>query len=124
MDGGSNEYTIFAERVFHYLRVYIDGKNIRVEMVRDDGSIGDQFEIIKGSTAEVPSTNALLQNYPNPFNARTHIRFSISKPGSIDLSLYNVLGQKVETLDKGFKEAGVYEALISADRFASGVYFI
>lgn len=44
----------------------------------------------------------LLQNYTNPFNPTTIIPFLLSKPGFVELTIYNVLGQKVRTLIYGF----------------------
>lgn len=48
----------------------------------------------------------LYQNYPNPFNTRTLIQFSLGKACFVDLTIYNVLGQKVRTLLRGYQSAG------------------
>ena len=48
-----------------------------------------------------PHGFALYQNYPNPFNPTTVILFSLAETGFADLSIYNVLGQKVRTLLSG-----------------------
>jgi hypothetical protein len=122
LDGGAGEHTIIGESVFHYVRVLIDGKNLRIEMVRDDGSIGDELDIIKGTTSETPTVTKLMQNYPNPFNSMTRINYSIIKPGRVNLSLFNVLGEKVATLVNGFMEIGTYESIINSNSLASGVY--
>lgn len=71
---------------------------------------------------------ALLQNYPNPFNPSTTIAFRTSDFGSIDLSVYNSLGQKVRTLVREDRAAGEYRVQWDGrDNFgrlaASGVYF-
>ena len=50
-------------------------------------------------TSEVlPPHYALRQNYPNPFNSTTTIRFALPVSGKIDLSVYNLQGQKVALL--------------------------
>ena len=50
----------------------------------------------------VPSSFTLHQNYPNPFNPFTTIEFDIAADGSgmqdVELSIFNILGQKVRTL--------------------------
>jgi hypothetical protein len=65
----------------------------------------------------------LDQNFPNPFNPTTTIRYSLLQRGLVTLSIYNVLGQKVETLVSQVQGAGNYEVKFNASRFASGVYF-
>jgi hypothetical protein len=63
-------------------------------------------------------------NYPNPFNPTTTIPYAIAKPGQIDISIYNIAGQKVAILESGFKTAGDYKAVWDATGFASGVYLV
>lgn len=45
-----------------------------------------------------PLVYGLDQNYPNPFNAQTRIDFSLAKPGRVQLTVFNILGQTVNTL--------------------------
>ena len=47
---------------------------------------------------ELEITNYKLQNYPNPFNPTTTISFSIPKESNIEISIYNIKGQKVKEL--------------------------
>jgi hypothetical protein len=69
-----------------------------------------------------PREYALKQNYPNPFNAATHIRFDLPAPGHVKLTVYNVLGQKIQTLIDADLPAGRPEVLFDAGRHASGLY--
>ena len=46
----------------------------------------------------LPKVTKLLGNYPNPFNPTTQIDFSIQDDSNIDLSIYNIKGQKIKTL--------------------------
>ena len=41
---------------------------------------------------------ALHQNYPNPFNPNTEIEFDIPEVTKVDISVFNLMGQKVKTL--------------------------
>jgi hypothetical protein len=49
----------------------------------------------------IPGVFSLEQNYPNPFNPVTRIEFTLDKAMKINLSVYNVIGQKVKTLASG-----------------------
>lgn len=64
----------------------------------------------------------LLGNYPNPFNSSTAI--SIQQPafGKVSLSVYDVEGRLVETLDQGWLTTGVHKILFNAGSLPSGVY--
>jgi len=68
-------------------------------------------------------TYALNQNYPNPFNPVTRIMFSIQKSEIVKLSIFNTLGEHVETLVSKKLSAGQYEIHWNAAGYASGVYF-
>jgi hypothetical protein len=84
----------------------------------------DQNEII-------PSEFFLEQNYPNPVNSFTTIRYRLPKSSFITLDLYNLLGEKIASLVREFKPAGVhtakfdFENSISGNKriLSSGVYF-
>jgi hypothetical protein len=65
----------------------------------------------------------LDQNYPNPFNPSTRINFGLKKAGNVEITVYNILGNKVATLFNGFKSAGSHSVLFNASEFSSGVYF-
>ena len=65
----------------------------------------------------------LYQNYPNPFNPSTKIKFELPEISNIELSIFNILGQKIATLFKGIKNAGYYEYSFDAGNLPSGVYF-
>ena len=72
---------------------------------------------------EVPSGYQLSQNYPNPFNPVTKISFVIPIAQQVTIKIYNVLGNEVETLFEGFKNAGQHDFYFSAENLASGVYY-
>ena len=71
----------------------------------------------------LPVNFSLEQNYPNPFNPKTLIRWQIAVSSHVELSIFNVLGQKVATLINGKQPAGTYSIDWDASRFSSGIYF-
>jgi len=73
-------------------------------------------------------TYCLGQNYPNPFNPNTIISYTVgaiheSPLQTVQLSVYNVLGQKVRTLVDEQKSAGVYHVTFNGSGLAGGIYF-
>jgi endonuclease/exonuclease/phosphatase family metal-dependent hydrolase len=71
---------------------------------------------------DYPSTITLLQNYPNPFNPATIINYELSITNDVELSVYNLLGQKVVTLVSKIQKAGHYQVEWDGSEFPSGVY--
>lgn len=65
----------------------------------------------------------LNQNFPNPFNPATRINYGVAKSGNVEISVYNILGNKVATLVNEFKPAGNYTVDFNASKLSSGVYF-
>ncbi len=64
----------------------------------------------------------LLPAYPNPFNLTTVIRFIIYEDGFVNLTVYNLIGQKILILVNEKREAGYYSESFNATGLASGVY--
>ncbi len=72
---------------------------------------------------EIPTITRLSQNYPNPFNPSTELNFELAEAGLTELSIYNILGQKVHTLVNEVRSAGSYTVNFDASRLNSGIYF-
>ncbi len=70
-----------------------------------------------------PEDYLLFQNYPNPFNPTTIISYQLPSFSNVDLSIYNLLGQKVATLVNERQRAGYHQIEWDAGRFSSGIYF-
>ncbi len=57
--------------------------------------------VLENHAATLPNSFALHQNYPNPSNSSTVIRFALPRHTYVDLSLFNLAGQKIATLING-----------------------
>ena len=73
--------------------------------------------------SDIPTQFSLSQNYPNPFNPTTTIKAAIPVTQEIQLEVFNVLGEKVQTLYNGIANAGILTLEFNAVNLSSGVYF-
>ena len=72
---------------------------------------------------KTPSVFALFQNYPNPFNPVTTIKFALPKTEKVRIELFNITGQKVQTILESKMPAGIHDVKFNAADLASGIYF-
>ena len=64
----------------------------------------------------------LEQNYPNPFNSITEIKLVLEKSANISLTIYNLLGEKIEILMERYCQAGEYSVQWNSDEMPGGIY--
>ncbi len=84
---------------------------------------------VDGTGNSLPTTFELFQNYPNPFNPVTEIRYQLPVAARLQLTVYNILGQKVRTLIEESRPAGVYSLPWdgrddSGEPAGSGIYLL
>lgn len=70
-----------------------------------------------------PKNFALIQNHPNPFQKSTTIYYRVERPGRIQLSIYNLLGQTVAALVDQNHVPGDYRVTWNAAQQPGGIYF-
>jgi len=79
-------------------------------------------------TAEVDSDlpNGYLVGYayPNPFNPVTNLEYSLSKEASVQIDVFNMLGEKVANLEESTHPAGTYHISWQAGDQSSGIYLV
>lgn len=76
-----------------------------------------------------PAAFELFQNFPNPFNGQTRIRFNIPDAGPVDLSVYDLSGNNIAVLNKGYLNAGAHICYWNGTNaagkpIATGIYII
>ena len=69
-----------------------------------------------------PERFELYQNFPNPFNPSTALSYQLTANSSVNLRIYNMLGQEVASFAYGDRLAGYHREMWDATRFSSGMY--
>jgi len=95
----------------------------RAIIFRDSSNTVSGIEYPLVSAPLHPDQIKLFQNYPNPFNPNTVISYQLPVISTVELTIYDVLGQKVSTLVSDTQEAGNYQIEWDASGIGSGVYF-
>lgn len=117
-------------RTFEVIPFVNGSSNIRDVAIDDSNNLyatpssGGIFKYYLGTnTAYIPQDDFLFNNYPNPFNNQTTFEFYLNQPGEITLSIYNILGERIEQIVKSFSDRGIYRIEWSNNNISSGVYF-
>ena len=92
----------------------------RLKQIDFDGKF--EYSNVVEVNVDAPAKLVLYQNSPNPFNPSTEIKFALPKLSNVELSIYNMLGEKVVTLANGMMNAGEHKVAFNASNLTSGVY--
>jgi len=89
---------------------------------------GDSFKgVIKYGGVGVESgpveISTVSPAYPNPANPATTIGYTLAKAGDVTIDIFNVAGQKIDTIVNEFKNAGSHSVVWDGSEFSTGVYF-
>ena len=132
--------TMGEDHHFHSLRTYSFEEDVDIENLPTDWSamvnnlytnmlLTFTVEPMSGKEVYVmPGVFTLEQNYPNPFNPSTTITFENKVAGNVEISVYNLRGQRVKSLANDNFTAGVHKVEWNGTddngrEVASGVYF-
>lgn len=86
------------------------------EVVNADAVVGVDEEI------QIAKSFHLFQNYPNPFNPETKISYTLEEDNFVNLSVYNLLGEKIITLTWEEQGKGFHEYIFNGSNLTSGIY--
>lgn len=102
----------------------IEGISVNgIKIGKDVIKITDGSDFLSVAYQDLPENYELSQNYPNPFNPSTVIKFAIPEAGTVNIKIYNSLGEEITKLASGVYEAGSYNLEFMANDLPSGIYF-
>lgn len=70
----------------------------------------------------MPESFHLSAAYPNPFNPSTRIRYALPQATHVTLTVYNMLGKRVQVLVDQQQQAGRHAATFRGNGLSSGMY--
>ncbi|MBX2819420.1 MAG: metallophosphoesterase [Rhodothermaceae bacterium] len=132
--GGLDDFFIdydhisFSRAVHHFTRIDVDGAQLTVQAIDENGQQVDRFIINKFTDVSVdllsdkPETFELGPPSPNPVNSTTTIQYHIPQDAHATLDVYDLLGRRVMSLVDRFHYIGSYTATVDVSSFPAGRY--
>ncbi|MGB9561390.1 MAG: T9SS type A sorting domain-containing protein, partial [bacterium] len=80
--------------------------------------------IYDSPTNTIPTALRISSLMPNPFNSLLTVKFNINKDGEYRIELFNLTGEKVNSVDLGILKPGEYHRTLNFENMPSGVYFV
>jgi hypothetical protein len=94
---------------------------VRLKQVDLDG--GYEYSEVLEIDTEIPDGFVLRPAYPNPFNPSTTIEFVVAREMTVEMAVYDVMGQQVAVLFDGVAPASeVQQVVFEAGDLPSGTY--
>jgi hypothetical protein len=117
-----NEYTFIDKNV----KPGVSYKYI-LEDVDFNGNVTahDPISILIPENLLVENENFKLgSNFPNPFNPSFTVPFELMTAMDVDIAMYDILGQRIMTIAKGYFEPRQYQFKVNSSNLTSGIYFV
>jgi hypothetical protein len=109
----------------------IDGGRLDGTYLASDGTVMDEFTILKENTStSIKNEVQLLSDlkiFPNPFENMTNVEFSLSKKSKVSITLFDLSGKKVAEVYNGVnlnEGTHLIELDVEKLKMPKGVYYI
>lgn len=122
----SEPFPLASGETTYFSYAIIFGEDLE-DMLSNAGSISP-LNLDDDFTPNQPRTAKLYPNSPNPFNPTTTIRYALPEASNVRLTVFNIRGQELVTLQAASKPPGNYEVQWSGmdqsgKQVSTGVYF-
>lgn len=122
------DHISFSRAVHHFTRIDVDGAQLTVRAIDENGEQVDRFIINKFTNVSVdllrdkPDAFVLDPASPNPSNTTSTIEYHIPQDAHAILDLYDLLGRRIMTLVDRFHYTGTYTVTLDISPFPAGNY--
>jgi Secretion system C-terminal sorting domain len=114
-----NTITSFKDGEFSPISEFFTGVSDLVYWHFEESKIEEFSPVVS-----LPISVDLSPAWPNPFNATTSLSLNIDNSINANISLYNMLGQKISTIKSGLISAGNHRFVIDSNDLTSGTYLV
>jgi hypothetical protein len=118
MNNPSRNYTVVNPVSGEVLGNIIAGRANTITI--NDGRT-PSFRLLGG---DVVTGNTAVAVSPNPFGNSTNVTYTVQNPGDVTVELFDVVGQRVQTLVSQVMAAGVYDVQLNAAALGAGRYTV
>jgi hypothetical protein len=102
-------------------RLVINGGEYDVDFEIKDISLR---EVVITGTHQQPRSNDEIRCYPNPASNKLHISFQIETISQVQIELFNLSGQLIESIYQGRQTPGHHEITFDTEKLADGAYML
>ena len=81
------------------------------------------YQKTTSSNNDIIDTDITIDNFPNPFNPETQITYQLAERSHVQLQIFNMKGQHIETLVNKEQNRGEHRINWNAINQPSGIYF-
>lgn len=113
-----------------YVYSVADNGSSNPDLLAYDGSYG-YTTLTRGanvntvvSVEEAAGSNVSLNVYPNPTNGVANIAYGITESATVSIDIFNLVGEKVMTFNKGTMGAGNYIQQVDFNTLSAGIYMV
>ena len=87
-------------------------------------TLSDGYALPKSSDPIEGNFEQSVMISPNPANEKTRISYVLDHANKLQVNIYNLSGEKVDTLQEGWQAMGEHEILYATGHLPSGIYII
>jgi len=99
--------------------------DIKEELIfSPDIRLGDALEPVIFNLSKQKNNYIINSPYPNPFNPSFNMDIKLIQDSKVNIAIYNINGQKIDTILNDYLDEGNYNVSWTASNHSSGIYFI
>ncbi|MBN1131797.1 MAG: fasciclin domain-containing protein, partial [Bacteroidales bacterium] len=111
-------------------KVYINDVEVLVADLEADNGVVHVIDAVllpptsTGSLNKITNSVGSVTIYPNPARERFNIQFDMAEKSLVTLEMYDMLGQRIKTLDQGYLYDGSYSVEVPVGDLETGMYIM